>query len=71
VIYLIAVDPGVQGRGVASTLTQHALAQMRERGMDLATVSTGGDPGHAAARATYEKAGFVAFPQVWYAKLLD
>jgi hypothetical protein len=43
---------------------------MRARGIDLATVSTGGDPGHAAARRTYESAGFTAFPQVWYAKLL-
>ena len=31
---------------------------MRSRGMDIAVVETGGDPGHAPARAAYEKAGF-------------
>jgi ribosomal protein S18 acetylase RimI-like enzyme len=69
-IYMIAVDPGAQRRGVATRLTELALTEMRARGLDLATVATGGDPGHAPARRTYEKAGFTAFPQVWYAKLL-
>jgi ribosomal protein S18 acetylase RimI-like enzyme len=69
-IYMIAVDPAAQRRGVASRLTEHALDEMRARGLDLATVATGGDPGHAPARRTYEKAGFVGCPQVWYAKLL-
>ena len=69
-IYMIAVDPAVQRRGVASLLTEHALDEMRTRGMDLAIVATGGDPGHAPARATYEKAGFTPCPQVWYSRLL-
>lgn len=69
-IYMIAVDPGLQRRGIASRLTDFAVAEMIRRGLSLATVATGGDPGHAAARATYEKAGFTPFPQVWYAKLI-
>ena len=69
-IYMIAVDPAAQRRGVASRLTEHALDEMRARGLDLAIVATGGDPGHAPARRTYEKAGFTGCPQVWYAKLL-
>jgi ribosomal protein S18 acetylase RimI-like enzyme len=69
-IYMIAVDPDAQRHGIATRLTELALAEMRARGLDLATVSTGGDPGHAPARRTYEKAGFTAFPQVWYAKVL-
>jgi ribosomal protein S18 acetylase RimI-like enzyme len=69
-IYMIAVDPAAQRRGIASRLTEHALDEMRARGLDLATVATGGDPGHAPARRTYEKAGFIGCPQVWYAKLL-
>jgi hypothetical protein len=36
----------------------------------LCVVSTGGDPGHAPARATYERNGFVAFPQVLDSTLL-
>lgn len=69
-IYMIAVDPRAQRRGVASRLTDVALDEMRARGIDLAIVSTGGDPGHAPARATYEKAGFIGCPQVWYARVL-
>ena len=69
-IYMIAVDPDAQRHGIATQLTEFALGEMRARGLDLATVATGGDPGHAPARRTYEKAGFTACPQVWYAKLL-
>ena len=69
-IYMIAVDPTFHRRGIASRLTEFAVAEMVRRGLSLATVATGGDPGHAAARATYEKAGFTPFPQVWYAKVL-
>lgn len=70
-IHMIAVAPRVQRQGLASTLTDFAMDQMRSRGIDLAIVATGGDPGHAPARATYEKAGFTGCPQVWYARLLS
>jgi len=70
-IYMIAVDPAAQRRGVARLLIALALDEMRARGLDLATVATGGDPGHAPARAAYEQAGFTPFPQVWYSRRLD
>jgi ribosomal protein S18 acetylase RimI-like enzyme len=70
-IYMIAIDPDHQHRGLGSLLTQHALSQMRARGMTLAIVSTGGDPGHGPARATYERNGFIPFPQVLYSMLLQ
>ena len=69
-IYMIAVDPDHQRHGLATVLTQRALTEMRAHGMTVATVSTGGDPGHAPARAVYERNGFVAFPQVFYSMLL-
>jgi ribosomal protein S18 acetylase RimI-like enzyme len=69
-IYMIAVDPAYQRQGVASALTEVAVEEMRARGLDLAIVATGGDPGHAPARRTYEKAGFIGSTQVWYAKLI-
>jgi ribosomal protein S18 acetylase RimI-like enzyme len=69
-IHMIAVDPAHQRQGAASLLTQHALEAMRAQGLDLAIVATGGDPGHAPARRTYERAGFTGCPQVWYAKRL-
>ena len=59
-IYMIAVDPAFQRQGIARGLTDFALEEMRRRGMTLATVGTGGDPGHAPARRTYEQAGITA-----------
>jgi len=38
--------------------------------MRVAMVETGGDPGHAAARRTYEKAGFTLVPIARYFKNL-
>jgi hypothetical protein len=38
--------------------------------MTTAMVETGGDPGHAPARRTYEAAGFHPFPVVKYFKKL-
>jgi len=57
-IYLVAVDPDFQGRGIGSALTKFALDRMKDAGMSIAMVETGGDPGHAPARRTYEKLGF-------------
>lgn len=70
-IHMIAVDPEHQRSGIATALTDHAVEEMRGRGLTLATISTGGDPGHAPARRTYERAGFTAFPQVLYARLIE
>jgi ribosomal protein S18 acetylase RimI-like enzyme len=68
---MIAVDPTYQRRGVAGTLTDLALDEMRARGLTLATVGTGADPGHAPARRTYEAAGFTPWPSVLYVRMLD
>jgi GNAT superfamily N-acetyltransferase len=69
-IYMVAVDPDAQGRGVGSALIKFALDWMKESGMAIAMVETGGDPGHAPARHTYEKAGFELFPVARYFKKL-
>lgn len=70
VVDMIAVDPAYQRRGVATQLMDHATEHMRANGMDIAAVGTGGDPGHAPARALYEERGFTALPGVRYLKLL-
>jgi ribosomal protein S18 acetylase RimI-like enzyme len=70
-IDMIAVDPPAQGQGIGTALTQFAMRVMREAGVRLAIVATGGDPGHAAARRTYEKAGFTGLPLVRYYASLD
>ena len=65
-IYMIAVDPDFQRRGFGRALTDHALERFREAGMTTVMVETGGDPGHAPARSTYEAAGFRLFPVAKY-----
>ena len=69
-IEMIAVDPDHQRRGVADRLIAHAVDGMRRAGLRLAVVATGGDPGHAPARAAYEKAGFTGLPLVRYYQAL-
>jgi GNAT superfamily N-acetyltransferase len=71
VIDIIGVDPDFQGRGVSSRLTEFATEHMRNRGMDIAVVETGGDRGHVPARAAYETAGFTLLPIARYFRLLD
>ena len=71
VIDMIAVDPAYQRRGIARRLMDRSVDHMRERGMDIAALGTGGDPGHAPARALYEALGYTALPGVRYLKLLD
>ncbi|HEY9621520.1 MAG TPA: GNAT family N-acetyltransferase [Crinalium sp.] len=69
-IYMVAVDPDFQGRGIGSALIEFALNWMKEAGMSIAMVETGGDPGHAPARRTYEKLGFGQLPIARYFKKL-
>lgn len=69
-IYMIAVDPDFQRRGIAAALTSHSLDWFRRAGMSVAMVETGGDPGHAPARSTYEASGFRALPTAKYFKKL-
>ena len=65
-IYMIAVDPGHQRKGIGKALTEHAVGWFRQAGMTTVMVETGGDPGHAPARRTYEAAGFRIFPVAKY-----
>ncbi len=69
-ISMLAVDPDHQGGGIGTALTEFALDRLEEAGMKVAMVETGGDPGHAAARRTYEKADFVLLPVARYFKNL-
>lgn len=62
----IAVHPDYQRRGFARALMSFAIEQFRADGMVIANVGTGGDPGHAPARALYEAVGFVGLPLVNY-----
>jgi GNAT superfamily N-acetyltransferase len=69
-IYILAVDPDVQRKGIAPALLDKAHTFMREAGMAMVMVETGDDDGHIASRATYERAGFVRWPVARYFKQL-
>jgi ribosomal protein S18 acetylase RimI-like enzyme len=69
-ISMLAVDPDYQGGGIGTALTAFALDRLKDAGMKVAMVETGGDPGHAAARRTYKKAGCVLLPIARYFKSL-
>jgi len=69
-IHMLAVGPDHQGEGIGTALTEFALDRLKQDGMTVAMVETGGDPGHAAARRTYEKAGYVQLPIARYFKKL-
>lgn len=70
-IGLNAVHPEHASKGIGTAMYDFAIARMKEAGMKVATVGTGGDPSHAPARRAYEKAGFtVQIPSVWLCQKL-
>ena len=70
-IGLNAVHPSSAGKGIGTAMYRFAMKRMKEVGIEVATVSTGGDPSHAAARRAYEKAGFtVGIPSIWLCRHL-
>jgi GNAT superfamily N-acetyltransferase len=69
-IHMLAVDPDYQRRGIGAALTDVALDWLKSKGVSVAMVETGGDPGHAPARQTYEKSGFQLLPIARYFKKL-
>jgi GNAT superfamily N-acetyltransferase len=70
VVDLLAVHPDYQNRGIGAELNRLVLERMRQAGMRIAIVGTGGDPGHAPAGRTYEKAGYTRFPIAHYYQAL-
>jgi len=69
-IWMVAVDPDDQGLGVGTALTEFVTAWLRDSGMRVAMVETGGDTGHAPARRVYEKADYTLSPVARYFKAL-
>lgn len=70
-IGLNAVDPPGGNAGIGTAMYELAVRRMTESGMKVATVATGGDPSHEAARCAYRKAGFdKVIPNVWMVRKL-
>jgi GNAT superfamily N-acetyltransferase len=65
-IHMVAVDPPYQRQGVGTQLVEFAVETLREAGLSVAMVETGGDPGHESARISYEHAGFRLLPVARY-----
>jgi ribosomal protein S18 acetylase RimI-like enzyme len=67
---MIAVHPNSRGQGIGAALNERAIELMIGAGMQLAELGTGGDQAHAAARRSYDRAGYTALPLVRYYKKL-
>lgn len=67
-VFVVAVAPEVQNRGVGRMLLEHAETRVRAAGMSMIMVETGGDRGHAPARSLYRSEGYVRWPVARYFK---
>ncbi len=67
-IHVVCVDPAYQRQGIGKRLMDHAHQAIRQAGMGMVMVETGGDPGHATAQTTYEAAGYQRWPVARYFK---
>jgi GNAT superfamily N-acetyltransferase len=68
---MLAVEPDSQRHGLGAALTEVATEWLREQGMQVAFIATGGDEGHAPARRVYARAGYTPFPVVQFYKRLS
>jgi GNAT superfamily N-acetyltransferase len=70
-IGLNAIDPLWTGQGFGLAMYEFAVNRLRDRGMKVAVVATGGDVSHEPARKAYRKAGFdVEIPSTWMCRRL-
>jgi ribosomal protein S18 acetylase RimI-like enzyme len=67
---MVAVHPAAQRRGVGNALCRDALERLRDRGVTVVHIGTGGDAFHTPARRLYESLGFRGWPLVDYSKAL-
>lgn len=67
---LNAVHPSYQGKGIGKKLYRYVLKQMKDKGVELVEVSTGGDTSHHQAQRAYKKCGFIPLPLIKYYKAI-
>lgn len=67
-IYIIAVSPDHQRRGISTALWKHAEDKIRASGAKMIMVETIGDSGHEPACRAYEAFGFERWPLARYFK---
>jgi len=69
-IAILAVASALRRNHVGTALCERAFGDMKERGVEVVEIGTGGDPFHAPARALYESLGCTGFPITGYLKQL-
>jgi ribosomal protein S18 acetylase RimI-like enzyme len=67
---LVAVHPQARRRGVGAAVCRAALVRLKERGVTVVHIGTGGDDFHAPARRLYESLGFTGYPVVDYTRAI-
>jgi len=69
-VEILAVSADHRRHGVGSRLCEHAFADLRERGIEVVAIGTGGDAFHAPARSLYDSLGCTPYPvTVYYRRL--
>lgn len=69
-IEILAVAASHRGRGIGTALCEHAFSDLRERGVEVVVIGTGGDDFHAPARGLYASLGCTPYPvTVYYRRL--
>ena len=69
-IEILAVSARHRRHGVGTRLCQHAFADLKERGIQVVVIGTGGDAFHSPARALYSSLGCTPYPVTVYYKRL-
>jgi GNAT superfamily N-acetyltransferase len=69
-VEILAVTRAERRSGIGAALCEHAIADMRDRDVEVVAVGTGGDAFHAPARALYSSLGFTEYPVAVFFKQL-
>jgi ribosomal protein S18 acetylase RimI-like enzyme len=69
-LQMVAVHPRERRRGVGTAVCRAALDRLRQRGVSVVHIGTGGDEFHAPARRLYESLGFTGYPVLDYTRAI-
>lgn len=67
---MVAVHPQARRQGVGSALCRAGLEKLKQRGVTVVHIGTGGDAFHSPARSLYESLGFTGYPTVDYTRAI-
>jgi ribosomal protein S18 acetylase RimI-like enzyme len=70
-IDVLCVREHLRGKRLGRALCERAIAAMRDNGIEVVQIGTGGDDFHAPARHLYESLGFSHIPVAVYLRNID